>query len=111
MAQSMTSPSGTSSGWRPSRETVCAQGLPAWRRCRGFAYQLDEFIGCLLAIRDERGGDALVVMSDYKPVVPPRFVLRESFMGNEPPQPFVIITDRLQEGLEVGHHRRVGVGG
>jgi hypothetical protein len=58
---------------------------------------LDEFIGHLLAIRDERGGDVLVVMSDYKPVVPPRFMLCESFMGDEPPQPYVIITDHLEQ--------------
>ncbi|HEY7157273.1 MAG TPA: hypothetical protein VH575_25190 [Gemmataceae bacterium] len=58
---------------------------------------LDEMIARLQAIRDEHGGDALVVMSDLEPVAPPVFSLRESFMGNEAPQPFVILTDRLQE--------------
>lgn len=56
---------------------------------------LDQLISHLQAIRDVHGGDALVLMCDDEPVVPPYFELRESYLGNAPPEGVVIITDRV----------------
>jgi hypothetical protein len=55
---------------------------------------LDQLLAYLQAIREEHGGDALVVMCDDEPAAPPIFEMRESHLENGRPGFFVILSDR-----------------
>jgi hypothetical protein len=56
---------------------------------------LDDFIGHLHCIREEHGGDMQVLMVDYEPVAPPILERCGLSLGDEIPQSYVILTDRL----------------